>query len=260
MCGGGGGDGGYAERQRELRTEQDRAIAEINTIFGRGDGKPLYTPRLVYGDAPIISSDDNGTVYGQRPVVGEVQDITGYDTAARDANLAERERLYGTVGRDAEARLLDNLGEDRTRAERDVRFQLARQGLAGGSVDIDQGREILDKFQRGSLEARNVGTGAANSARSADERTRVNLISNIRNGMSQSDAISAGQAALTNNANEARDAALSTDIGRFFDDLTVLRGQQQFNTGLQTSGAQYPSRGSGSGTSANAGGFNGRIN
>lgn len=234
--GGGGGDGGFSKRQDQMKREQDKAIQSINLIFGKGDGTPVWRNRTAReaGEAP-----------------------RSYDTAARDANLAERNKLYGTIQTDSEARLLDTLGKDRIKAERDVRFQLARQGLMGGSADIDQGRELLEQFQEGSLEARNAATASSNSARASDENTRVNLINNIRSGMAESDAVSAAYAGLNNNATAARDSAMATDIGNFFDDISILRNRQQYQDGMNGVTGRY-GRG-GLTTSATSGSNNGRI-
>lgn len=258
--GGGGGDGGYAERQSAMRADQDAAIAEVNTIFGRGDGAPIYETRYRDGTAwvtPASYNNNDEAVPGQREQI-PYQAVIGYDTEQRDANAAERDALYGTITGDASARLLDRLAQDRAVAERGTRFQLARQGVAGGSADIDQNAEILRKFNEGTLEAGNAALASGNSARSADEQTRVGIINNIRNGMAANDAISAAFAGLQNNANEARDAAMSTTIGGFFDDINNLNAQRQYQQGMQSTRNRFLG-GGGVSTSGNAGGTGGNI-
>ena len=265
MCGG-GGDGGYGKQQEKMKAEQDAAIRRVNEVFGKGEGVPVFTDRWIEEQVPLMGyrTATGGDSFGDMGPSDEmvtqrrkVTEQTGWDTATRDKNLAGREKLYTTIMGDAEARLLDKLGKDRSQAERQVRFELARRGLMGGSADIDQGREVLEKFQEGSLEARNAALGAANEARSADEKTRVNLINNIRSGMAESDALSAAYAGMQNNANAARDAAFATNIGDFFNDLSVLRGQQQFQQGIDAARNRY--RTPTGATSANTGGFNGRV-
>jgi hypothetical protein len=252
--GGGGGDGGVAERQAAMKAEQDAAIAEVNSVFGKGEGIPIWATREVR--TPVVRSGPDGDYTDY--ITTQERYISGYDPAGRDKAAVEREKLYGTITQDASARLLSKLAEDRGDAERGTRFQLARQGLAGGSADIDQNAELLDRFNEGSMEAATAALSAANSARSADEKTRVGIINNIRNGMAQSDALSSSYAALTNNANEARDAALATDIGGFFDDINNMNRQREFNLGQQAIQQRYGGSGGGA-TSANAGGFGGRI-
>lgn len=249
--GGGGGDGGYAERQAQMKGDQDTAIQQVNAVFGKGDGSPIYETRT----RDVQTPDGNG---GFILTPQSYQEVVGYDTVARDKALAEREALYGTITGDASARLLSQLGEDRSKTERGTRFQLARQGLAGGSADVDANSEILRKFNEGSLEAGNAALAAGNGARSADEQTRVGIINNVRNGMAANDAISAAFAGLTNNANEARDTAMTTTIGGFFDDINRLNEQRQYNQALQATKSRY-GNGGGVGTSANTGGFNGRV-
>lgn len=254
--GGGGGDGGYGERQDKMKAEQDKAIQAINLIFGKGDGTPITKTTTIPGTTQNLYRPSTGEYTRETPAT-TVTSVTGYDTTQRDKNLAERNKLYGTIRTDAEARLLDTLGKDRTRAERDVRFQLARQGLMGGSADIDQGRELLENFQEGSLEARNASTASSNAARASDENTRVNLINSIRSGMAESDAVSAAYAGLQNNATTARDNALATNIGNFFDDISILRSRQQYQDGVNGVTGRY-GRG-GLTTSATSGSNNGRI-
>jgi hypothetical protein len=253
LYGGGGGDGGVAERQAQMKAEQDEAINAINAVFGKGLGAPVY--RDIPGGSTWSQDQYGNNVMVDTPATRVVE---SYDTAARDKNATEREKLYGTITSDASARLLTKLGEDRDKAERGTRFQLARQGLGGGSADIDQNSELLDRFNEGTLEAGNAALAAGNTARSADEKTRVGLINNIRNGMSQSDALSASFSALTNNANEARDAALATDIGGFFDDINNLNAQRQYQQGVTAGKSAFPS-GGGISTSGNSGGTGGRI-
>lgn len=253
--GGGGGDGGYGERQDKMKAEQDKAIQAINLIFGKGDGTPITKTTTTPGTTQNLYRPSTGEYTRETPGTS-VTSVTGYDTTQRDKNLAERNKLYGTIRTDSEARLLDQLGRDRTKAERAVRFQLARQGLMGGSADVDQGQELLEKFQEGSLEARNASTASSNDARASDENTRVNLINNIRSGMAESDAVSAAYAGLNNNATAARDNAMATNIGSFFDDLSILQQQQQFRDSMN----QTVSRGGGGWTnSATSGSNNGRI-
>lgn len=256
-CGGGGGDGGYAERQAQLKAEQDAAIQKVNAQFGKGDGAPMYAT----SDAPAVWTMTSDTDAGGQQSVwqpgGQVRTITGYDTATRDANAAAREKLYGTISTDAEARLLDKLGQDRTKATRAANFQLARQGLAGGSAAIDQGSEILKAFQEGSLKARDSALAAGNGARAADEKTRVSLINNIRSGMAENDALSAAYSGMQNNANEARDQAMATDIGGFFSDLAILNNNVRYQQGMGSTLGRYGS--SSPYGSASSGGFGGSI-
>lgn len=254
MCGS-GGDGGYQKRQDAMKKEQDLAIQGVNHVFGKGAGAPIYKTEKIPGTAGAWN-DSNERYEAGRPATTK-KVITGYDTTARDKNAAAREQLYKTIMGDAEARLLGDLGDDKTKAERQVRFQLARQGLGGGSTDIDQNRDILQNFQEGSLEARQAGLGAANQARGADEKTRVGLINNIRQGMSEADALSAGYAGMQSNADSARDAAMTTDIGNFFDDIAILQNQYRWQQDYQNKKNQW---GSGApGSSATRGGTSGML-
>lgn len=138
--------------------------------------------------------------------------------------LASREGLYTQIGEDATNKALVDLNKDRDVAEREFKFMLARAGLSGGSRDIDVNRDLLDTHQQGILKASELGLSASNNARSADDKTRVNLINSIRAGLDEGSAMQQAYEGMRNNARTAQDEANATTLAGFFD---VLRQQQQ---------------------------------
>src|SRR5688572_11550915 len=85
------------------------------------------------------------------------------DRQARIASTTSRiNSVYDAPGRQAQyddflSAVRQNYTEDATRqkttADRDLKFSMARSGLHGGSADVDARRTAGEEFQRGILQA-----------------------------------------------------------------------------------------------------------
>lgn len=140
---------------------------------------------------------------------------------------AERERLYGTVRTDAVNKAMSDLDRDKVDNSRELNFMLARQGLAGGSADIDSNKRLIDRYQEGVLQASNMGDTVANTARTNDEKTRVNLINNIRAGLDGGTATQIAYQGLQDNIRNAQAEANALNLQGFFGPLMQgLQGAQ----------------------------------
>lgn len=272
---GGGGDGGAAERQAEEKERVRNAISKINQIFGVEKAAPEAVDRNAFmRQVPVARTaqyDALGRPMNQGPSVGFGQNYPQYTTAfdtsgfnqalaaaqakadALSATAAQREGLYKKIGADATNKATFDLNKDRDVTEREFKFMLARAGLSGGSRDIDVNREVLDTYQQGVLKAADMGTSTANNARSADDKTRVNLINSISAGLDQGSATQQAYEGMRNNARQAQDDANATSMVGFFD---VLRQQQQqaaYNQGNAQAIEQYKKTPQSSATSSYGG-------
>ena len=108
---------------------------------------------------------------------------------------------------------MNDLNQTAGREGRNLKFQLATQGLSGGSEDINQNSRFQQLFDAGKLQARNKGDSAASQLAAADEQTRLGLINSINAGTDATSAIAGANAALTNNINTARSDGLGTTLG-----------------------------------------------
>lgn len=145
--------------------------------------------------------------------------------------MATREALYGTMKEDAVNKAMMDLNKDKERSARELNFMLARQGLSGGSADIDQNRELADTYQQGILQAANIGDSVANNARSSDDRTRVNLINSVRSGLDGGTASQLAYEGMRNNINEAKNEAQNASLAGFFNNLMNGWNQYQYGQG-----------------------------
>lgn len=158
----------------------------------------------------------------------------GYDEAVGKAKaaadeknrnaMANREGIYTKIGQDFTNNAMVDLEKDYESAAREQRFTLARAGLSGGSRDIDSNRELTDRRNQGVLRATNLGIQAANNARSADDKTRTDLISSIYAGLTADNAVQQASERMRNNARAASDEAGLASLGGFFD---AIKQQQQ---------------------------------
>lgn len=155
--------------------------------------------------------------------------------ANRDRPNQQREELYGKISQDFTNNAMLDLNRERGLTERELNFILARQGLSGGSRDVDANKDVLDEYNRGALQATNFGIQAANNARSADDRTRTNLIASIQAGLDGSQAQQQALEGMRNNARQAQDEANTASLGGFFNALRQQQQQAAFQQGYQQS-------------------------
>lgn len=198
MSSGGGGDGGAAERKRQEDYRVNAAIERLNAIFG------------VNPENDPVQFSSNSLLGGQRS--------NGYRNKMHDA-YKKRQELYSDIGDNAVNKASFDLNKDRETTERNNKFTLARQGVAGGSRDIDTEKEILDKYQQGLLEAANLGERTENNARIADEKTKTNLIGSIRSGLDEGSAQQLAFEGQRSNIKSAQDEANAASLAGFFTSL-----------------------------------------
>lgn len=268
--GGGGGDGGASERKAAEDARIATAIKQLNEVFGVVDAKPeavdknnyYVNQRLVSGrnnmfggktpevwenvasnNQPVFSGPIMGIGQSNQAITRKVFDQASYDAALKasqdkanslKAGAQARENLYTKIGTDAKNVAMTDLNKERGISERELKFSLARNGLSGGSRDIDSNRDVLDTYQQGVLKASNIGSQTANEARSSDEKTRVNLINSIQAGLTSGDAVQQAYAGMSNNAAAAQDAANSASLAGFFDVLRQQQANNQYQKGVDS--------------------------
>jgi len=291
--GSGGGDGGAAARQRAEDARVAAAVKRVNEVFGLADAKPNTIDQNQFYRTEGVRSQNVGNGIGflgqsnnQNPVWEPVQqtagtglfgqpqvsysqtrrvfDQAGYDAAVKAEqdridglrNAAQgRENLYSTISSDTTNNLLTDLTRERDTTQRELRFDLARKGLTGGSRDIDASKDVLDTFLQGKLKATNLGLQQANSARVADDNTRTDLITRIRAGLDEGNAIQQSFEGMRNNASQARDAANNQSLAGFFTTIRNELDRSQYQSGLNQAQQQFGTVKPQSGTRA----FNGNV-
>ena len=156
--------------------------------------------------------------------------------ANAEKNAAARDSLYGQIGADTRDFFSKQLAEDAEEALRQKRFIAARNGTFGSSQNLDMQREFDRRNDRGLLDIANRSAAAMNDARSADEKSRIDLISRIVGGADQDSATSSARAQLQANADAARTNAMQNRMANVFaGSLDAWRG---YNTAAGEAAAQ----------------------
>jgi len=123
------------------------------------------------------------------------------------------------------------------------RFGLARSGLAGGSVDIDSNEDISRRTNEGLLRAGGIADQSAADLRTADERTRGNLLSMAQSGIDTGSAATMALNGLKVNADGVAAQRAGANVGSLFNDMSqaYLMNQQGLGraAGAQLPGAQW---------------------
>jgi hypothetical protein len=161
--------------------------------------------------------------------------------ATRDAQRAEEQRraqivatqrqiegIYSTPEREAQVQdlvgatrgyLQGDLDRQNTQAQRQLKFALARSGQSGGSVAVDQGRNLGDVYARGILEAERRAQAAGSSLRGADQAAKQNLFGLAQSGLDMTTAARQAGEAMRVNLGNAKADATQTGLGELFSGL-----------------------------------------
>jgi hypothetical protein len=171
------------------------------------------------------------------------------NSSQRAAEQAERERqarISASVGRinsayDNPARAaqiqdflgatrqfyMDDLNRQKGDTDRNLKFAMARSGLSGGSVAIDNAKQVGKDYLRGVVEADRQAQSSAADLRAQDEQSRLNLISLAQQGMDATTANSRSLSALQNNLQAGRATATAQGIGSAFSGFADLYRRSQ---------------------------------
>lgn len=142
-------------------------------------------------------------------------DSPGRESQYDDYIKAVRERLTGDANR------------QKAMADRRLRFSMARQGLTGGSAQVDANRTLGEDFSQGLLEAERRAQGAGSDLRSQDEQTRMNLIQLAQSGLDSTTAAQRAGAAMRASADTARGGAFAEGLGDIFGSTADIYRRQE---------------------------------
>lgn len=221
----GGGDGGAAAQAQADEARKASLRSKIDALYGVSSKVPIY------GDAPT-SGGPFLRAFAQKPVVGYQDDPVASDAAkkmqADDTSVSDATRSY--YG--------DQLNRSFGAAERNARFRLARQGLLGGSSDVDTKAELeTDR----TLGATRIDQAARSSAASLDaqrEGERMNAINLVNAGAGES-AVASAQAGLRNSLNTAQSSQKANLFGDLFSAGADSYSNAQNNDALMAMLGRY---------------------
>ena len=225
--GGGGGDGGARQMEEERQARINAAVSQINNIFNN----KVPEQRTRYkGLSRTISEDEYKAMvaHEQNNNARQARNMPRFSQMYRPETYTEfvdgdpansreqmstnqRQAVYDLNTRDVNRQAAD--------AERINRFALARNGLLGGSADVDSGFEINRMTNEGLMKAGGIADQAAADLRMSDERTRGNLISMAQSGIDTGTAQQMALSGLAANAEAAKGSAAAATVGDLFSGL-----------------------------------------
>ncbi len=114
------------------------------------------------------------------------------------------------------SKLMEDLNRQNTDAARELKFSLARGGLSGGSVNVDQNRRLTDEYNRGLINVEGRAQGAGAQLEAADQDARARLIQLATSGLDATTAASQAAAGLRSNFENVRSQAFGEQLGDQF--------------------------------------------
>lgn len=251
-----GGDGGSKAMQRQEEERQARvnaAIKAINEIFDPPSYQQGVNVATEYDPYKTYYNKDGSVFKGGGAADGSlahgVKDATVYGLDMNKVNQAiangelftdvqtvqpenRREKLYGEQRQavyDINARDVKRQYGD---AEKANRFGLARNGLMGGSADVDSNARLQEMTNEGLIKAGGIADNASAALKSADESARQSLISMAQSGIDTGSAQQLAQNQLDYSSQKALGERSGASIGNLFGGLAqaYLRGNANPNT------------------------------
>ncbi len=115
-----------------------------------------------------------------------------------------------------------DLGRTRDDVARNLKFSLARSGNVGGSVQIDQNRNLTDDFLRASLDSERRVQGAGSRLRSSDQQSKLSLFNQALGGLDLTTSAQNASSALSTNIGAAKAEGTERNFDSFFSDFGSL--------------------------------------
>ena len=268
MCGGGGGGGPSAEtralqeqqlkqaqqdEQRRTIEEQRRlnAVQQINALYGI-ESKPADLQSYNEALGRMYDIDNPGGLekdkYLNDNALKQVSD------AEVSTNEAQRNASYEKVRQSNLGLMMEDIARNQADTTRNVGFGLQRNGLFGGSVDVDTHRDITDANQRSVIQANQLADSQVAQMRSNDESTRADLISRINAGMDADSAATTASQRMEINRQQALSEPSSGALNNLFASIGGALNSYQY-----ANGAANPYGNMGKSSVGSLGGYGGRV-
>ena len=217
-------------RKYEEELNRSNAVTRINAMFGMGNGE--------------IKGGTSGL--GTVAVKPEFLDVK----AGADA----RQAGYDEVRQNSLGLLLEDIARNRADTTRNVGFGLQRNGLFGGSVDVDTHKSITDANQRSTIQANQYADNQVAQMRSNDESTRADLISRINAGLDADSAAATASQRMAINRQQALSEPSSGALNNLFASIGGALNSYQY-----ANGAANPYGNMGKSSVGSLGGYGGRV-
>jgi hypothetical protein len=154
----------------------------------------------------------------------------------------KRAPIYKQIYDDSYGLQSSRLDENRQDTLRKLRFGLARGGLTGGSADVSAHGLEQREFGRALSDASTAAQGQADQVRANDEKTRLNLIAQMRAGLDSADAMQSALTQMADNANAARAQTRYDALDSYMGAVAPTINNFQVRSGQQAAQQLYNTR------------------
>lgn len=226
---------GWTEQGPLVRGQQGTPIAGLRGGVVNPDG-------LIWAGSPRMSGPGMPNTSGGWVQPVEVPDETralwnGIESI--NGMFRGRDGIYGQLRDDLYGAQANRLNENREETLRKLRFGLARTGLSGGSADIGAHGMEQRAYGRSLMDASESAQGLADEVRANDERTRLNLIAQMRAGLDQGNATQSALAQMAGNVDAARGANTYQAVDAYAQAMQPALANYQIQQGIQQARRNY---------------------
>lgn len=227
MPDGGGGGGGDTRAAQEDEAKKARARNKLNVLFGIAPNADALAAEKLAPDQTtqvLTQSNPAARAAAAKPVAPGTDPRVAEAATAKTARDADYQKIFD----DTLALNKDAVGRQHDVAARMNKFQILRQGQAGGSLDVDQAALLKEKNDQLLLDAANKGNIARTGARTTDEGARLDLLRQISGGLDAGSAADSAVRGMDLARQNAYDVARGNIIEGGFDTAGLLyQGNQQ---------------------------------
>lgn len=138
-------------------------------------------------------------------------------------NSPERQAQYDDLYDATRTLGMGDLAKQKTGADRDARFALARSGQTGGSRANDVGRALGEDYVKGLLEVDRRALAGKADLMGADQQSQNNLIAMAQSGLDMTTASQQASNALRSNLAAGESTRLAGGLGDVFGSVAGLK-------------------------------------
>lgn len=128
----------------------------------------------------------------------------------------QREASIGELVAATRAMLAGDLNQQAQRTNRRNRFDLARTGLFGGSLQADRQRQLAEAYGRGLMAVEGRAQDAGQRVRDADEATQARILGMVQDGLDMTTGSQQAAQGLRSNLAAGRSAEMVQGLGDAF--------------------------------------------
>lgn len=139
----------------------------------------------------------------------------------------ERQQQYADYATALRTHYTGDANRQKTIADRNLKFSMARSGLTGGAASVDAGRTLRDDYTRGILDSEQRVQGGLADLQGQDQASRLSLIQLANAGTDATSGAANAAAAMRSNIAGAQAQGRTQGLGDIFGNTADIYKNQQ---------------------------------